>query len=377
MRILFFLESLHGGGRERRAAELILYLRELYGSDAIEVVVTEEEIHYEEISGSGIRIHVLKRKTKYDPRIFSKFYGICRDFKPDLIHSWGKMSTFYSIPAKIISGVPLVASLIADTLNTSGKNSRYGYLFRLNTFFSDRVLSNSQAGLDTYGVDPGKSRVIYNGVRLSRFITSFDTEVTRKEFGIDTPYVVIMVATFSRYKDYDLFVNTAKTTMKRRNDVTFLAVGDGPDFNRIKARVENEKVTNVVLAGRRKNVERFIAASDIGLLCTFSEGISNSIIEYMASGIPVIASDIIGGSRELVLEGVTGYCTGRSPEIISGHINRLLDDPKLRKSMGMKGKERIEKNFSIARMGEEFISLYNEVLSNKNRRSALASKISL
>ncbi|HEX2967695.1 MAG TPA: glycosyltransferase [Bacteroidales bacterium] len=363
MRILFFLESLHGGGKERRAAELISYLMNRNGEYEIELVLTEEEIYYEDILNTGIRITVLRRRAlKYDPGIFFRFYTVCKRFKPDLIHSWGKMATFYSIPAKIICGVPLVANLIADTIKGYGKFSRYAFLLKANVLFSDAVLANSKAGLLTYNLSSAKSKVIYNGVRLSRFRDYTDKISVKNELGITTEFIVIMVATFSVFKDYDLFVDTAKATAGSRDDVTFLGVGDGPDLDRIKSRIEKEHVSNVILTGRRKDVERLVSCADIGILCTRSEGISNSIIEYMALAKPVIASDLTGGSKELIDEGATGYCTKRDPFIIAMLIKRLLDDPDLRVSMGIRGRERIVKNFSIEKMGDEFRSLYAGVL---------------
>lgn len=376
MRILFFLESLHGGGKERRSVELMRYLKEQPGDYEIELVLTEDEIYYEDIHQADIPITILKRKgIKYDPAIFLKFYKICRRFKPDVIHAWGKMATFYAIPARIACRTPLVSSLIADSGRSYGYFSRYYLLLRTNIHFSDIVLSNSEAGLRSYKIRTAKARIIYNGVRLSRFNKLFDIQRVRQEFGIATEFVVIMVATFSDFKDYDLFTDVARDTGKIRRDVTFLAVGDGSDFERIRKRVTVEGINNIVFAGRQKNVEKLVAASDIGLLCTKSEGISNSIIEYMALGKPVISTDITGGSRELMIDGVTGYCTERNKDKIIELINRLLDNEGVRFSMGRLGKERIENNFSISRMGEEFQSLYRDVLDEKEYgRSALLEK---
>ena len=123
--------------------------------------------------------------------------------------------------------------------------------------------------------------------------------------------------------------------------------------------MKNENIENVVLTGRRSDVEQIIAASDVGLLCTFSEGISNSIIEYMALGKPVIVTDLKGGSKELVINGETGFCTERDILKVVDLINELIDDQVLRNSMGKKGKERITRFFSIKRMGEEFVDLYH------------------
>ena len=371
MRILFFLESLYGGGKERRSVELIRYLKEQPEDYEIELVLTEEEIYYEDIHKAGIKISILKRNgMKYDPGIFMRFYRICRSFKPDLIHAWGKMATFYAIPAKIACGVPLVSSLIADSFKSYSNFSRYYFLLKTNLLFSDIILANSEAGLKAYNIRTSKARVIYNGVRLSRFQLISDPQEVREEFGIRTRFIVIMVATFSHFKDYDLFIDIAKEAAGIRDDITFLAVGDGSDFNRIRMRVNDEKLGNVVLSGRQKHIEKLVAVSDIGLLCTKSEGISNSIIEYMAMGKPVIATDVIGGSRELMIDGVTGYCTERNKALIIELINRLLHNEGLRFSMGRLGKERIESKFSVGHMGEEFQSLYRDVLDEKKYRGS-------
>lgn len=370
MRILFFLESLHAGGKERRSVELMRYLKEIKGNYEINLVLTEDEIHFEEILDMDVTITFLRRKgLKYDPSVFFRFMNICRTFRPDIIHAWGKMATFYAIPAKIFLGIPLVSSLIADTSRSYGSFSKYAAFLHTNVFFSDSVLSNSFAGLEAYGIRSRKAKVIYNGVRLSRFQANNDHNDVRKELGIKTQFIVVMVATFSDFKDYDLFIDIASLMQKRRKDVTFVAVGDGPDFQRIKDRIDSEGISNTVLTGRRKDVEKIVAASDVGLLCTKKEGISNSIIEYMALGKPAIATDLTGGSKELIVNGVTGYCTGRDSDEVTGKIEKLLNDRKDASDMGLRGKERIEKFFSIGKMGEEFRVLYDQVVSSKTIRA--------
>jgi glycosyltransferase involved in cell wall biosynthesis len=367
MRILFFLESLHSGGKERRSVELIKFLTSQPDRKyTIELVLSEENIHYEEIYKTGVRIRILKRKGfRYDPSMITRFLRICHEFKPDLIHCFGKMTTFYAIPSRILTGIPLISSLIADSQKSYSGSSPYSFLLRYNVTFSDIVLANSLAGLKAYGLRMPKARVIYNGVNLARFRMIYNREAIKKEIGTGTRYIVVMVAGFSEFKDYDLLVDVAAETSLRRKDVVFLAIGDGPEWERIKQRINSENVNNLILLGRQREVEKYVSVSDIGLLCTRAEGISNSIIEYMALGKPVIVTDLSGGSIELVDNGNTGFCTERNVNSVTDLIIKLLDDPELRDNMGRKGKERIEKNFSIDRMGSEFIDLYNEVMEGK------------
>jgi len=368
MKILFFIDSLTSGGKERRMLELIQFLKQ-HTDYTISLVLTKNLIHFDYVHELGIPIIIIERKIfKYDPLLFIKFLRFCFKFKPDIIHAWGKMTTFYSIPAKLIFRVPLISSLIADAQRSYGIFSFNYLFFSSNVFFSNVILSNSNAGLTTYNIKSPKAKVIYNGVNLTRFHNNYDLKKVREEFQITTNFIVAMIATFSKLKDYDLFLDVAKKLGEIRNDVTMIAVGNGPEWDRIQKRIIDEEIQNVLLTGKQNNVERIIATSDIGLLCTYSEGISNSIIECMALGKPVISTDIIGGSKEIIIEGETGFCTERDTDQVVANINLLLNNTEMRISMGNKGKERIHSHFSIKRMGQEFEVLYKEVLAQLKRK---------
>ena len=375
MKILFFMDSLKSGGKERRLLELIKYLRE-QTDYTLALVLTESSIYYDSVYDLGIPIEIIKRKgTKYDPRLFFKFYKYCSRFKPDIIHALGGMTTFYSIPAKFICRVPLISNLIADSRSDIKLFSFKYFYFNIDIFLSDAILSNSKAGLMAYKIYSNKAKVILNGVNLLRFQHNFDIQKVKEELMVTSKFILVMVATFSILKDYDLFLDVAKELRKIRNDVVLIGVGDGPEWKRIKQRLEDEKINNVILTGSKKEVEPIIAASDIGILCTYSEGISNSIIEYMALGKPVISTDITGGSKEIIVEGETGYCVERNVEKIVALINFLLDNSEFRILMGNKGRERISSHFSIRRMGQEFEELYKEVLAGtKNSPSSLKNQ---
>jgi glycosyltransferase involved in cell wall biosynthesis len=361
MRILLFTDTLGSGGKERRLLELIRYLKQQTCHE-VALVLTEKEIYYEYVYELGIEIKIIERKySRFDPLPLIKFRRFCKEFNPDIIHAWGVMTTFYSIPAKFFGRKPLISSMIADTQGLTDIFSVKTLFYKIDYIFCDLILSNSQAGINAYKASPLKSKVIWNGVHLERFEKEYDNALTRKELGIENRYIVVMVGSFWIYKDYDLFIDIAKEIGRRRDDTTFVAVGDGIFFDRIMQRVADEKVENVVLTGRRKDVEKIVAASDIGLLCTVSEGISNAIIEYMALGKPVVVTDTEGGSKEIVVEGETGFCTQRSLNEVVPLIVQLLDNPELRNSMGEKGKERIASHFSIDRMGKEFEQAYLDV----------------
>jgi len=206
MKILFFTESLTCGGKERRILELIRYLKE--NTDySIALVLTESNIHYEYAHKLGIPIKIIQRKgIKYDPILFLKFYRYCQIFKPDIIHTWGRMTTFYAIPPKIMLGIPLISSMIADAQQNYNYFSLKNLFFKTDILFSNILLSNSEAGIKAYKIKTHKAKVIFNGVNLDRFERTFDSKSERDRLGVKTHFMVVMVAAFSSFKDYDLFL---------------------------------------------------------------------------------------------------------------------------------------------------------------------------
>lgn len=360
MKILFFIDSLAAGGRERRLVELLFYLKKQVNYE-ICLVLTEESMEYTYVRNLQISLHIIKRKlTKYDPSMFYRFYRIAKQFKPDIIHSWSMMTTWYSIPTKLLLKKPLLANLIADSKDISKMSIIKRFFFQVDFKFADVILGNSKAGFNAYGMrDNDRTYLIYNGVRLERFSRVIDIEKTKKKLNIKARFIILMVASASKNKDYDLFLDIAGQINSANRDVLFLGVGDGSELERLNRRIACEHIKNVNLVGRRNDVEELCALADICLLLTHGEGISNSIIEYMATGKPVITTDAVGGSREIIEDGKSGYIM-QSKEDLVAKITELLNNEKLRQKLGERGRNIIYEKFAIEKMGKEYEILYKK-----------------
>lgn len=376
MRILMINDSLRRGGRERRMIELLKGLTEQ--SDlAIELAFFDVEIAYPEINELGIPIHILERKPKKDPTVFYRFYKLCKRFTPDIIHSWGTMASIYAIPASKILGIKLINGNITDA--PAGLNifdSRY-FRAKLTFPFSDIVLGNSFAGLEAYRAPRSKSRCIHNGFDFKRIKNLEDPESVRSRLGIKPGKVVGMVGAFHQRKDYKTFIQAATLLLESGQEVNFIAIGDGPEWSRCKASIKSIFPDRILLTGQMDQIESVVNIFDIGVLATNSavhgEGISNSIVEYMAFGKPVVATTG-GGTPEVVKDGETGLLVPpASPKALAKKIQYLLDHPETAKSMGEKGKDRVNQEFSLERMTYEFLKLYQIVLGN-NKISTSSKK---
>lgn len=172
-----------------------------------------------------------------------------------------------------------------------------------------------------------------------------------------------MVATFWKKKDYATYYTAAQLVLAKRKDITFLAIGAETDLVESKALVDKKYIENFRFLGKKSGIELFINAMDICILSTFTEGISNSILEYMALEKPVIATKG-GGTIEILIDDETGFLIEPSnPEELAGKIEVLLNDPLLRMKMGTTGKERIMKEFSIDQMVNKYIERYEMLMA--------------
>jgi len=328
-----------------------------YENVGIELVLLTDILSYPEILDFGIKIHILKRKIKKDPTIFYKLNKICKTFNPDIINGWGLMPSVYSIPIAKWNKIKFINSLIASAPDSISYKTRV--LTNITFFFSDKITSNSYAGLQSYNVQKSNGVVIYNGYDFSRSKNLTEEKLLKTELNINTKFIVGMVAGFRIHKDYKSFIIAANKICLERKDITFLLVGDGPKLEENKNLAASERI---IFSGERNDVESLIDICDIGVLSTYTEGISNSILEFMALGKPVVATDG-GGTKEIVLDGETGYLVKKeSPDMLKEKILYLLDNNELRNQMGNNAKKNIETKFNIDKMIIDYYNLFRTTL---------------
>ena len=357
MKVLFFIESLYPGGKERRLVELIKGLSKSNEIE-MELVLMKENIHYTDINETGIKIHYLVRKyLKKDPSIFFKFYKITKSFKPDIIHVWGNMVAIYAIPAKLFLKIPMVNNQITS----APKQVTSSFLGHTLPFkFSDIIVANSYAGLKSFNAPKNKSKVIYNGFNFGRIDNVINKEIIREKFDIKTKFVIGMVASFTEKKDYESYLKMAKLVLKTQNDTTFLCIGSGDD-SKYKAMVAQEHYDNIKFLGKQKEVENIMNICDIGVLATFTEGISNSVLEFMALKKPVVVSGE-GGCSELILNNENGYLLEIGDyKKMSDLILELLNDDSKRSNFGEISNKIVKEKFNILKMTQDFNELYHKI----------------
>ena len=365
MKILLLTDSLVSGGMQRRLIELIKGFKN-YPDVQPYLVVFKDDIHYKEVFDFGIPVKILKRVPKRNPMVFYHLFKLCRTWKPDLIHSWGTMSAIFAIPSSILLSTKLINGNIVDAPKNMGLFDKRLFRAKFTFPFSNAIVGNSLAGLNAYKVPKKKSICIYNGFDISRISNLKDAKLIRKQFNISTEKIIGMVASFTDEKDFEMFIQSALIVLSQRKDVTFVAVGGGPNLEKCKEMIPSEYGTYFIFTGVQTDVESIINIFDVGVLATNSkvhgEGISNAILEYMVLEKPTVATTG-GGTSEIVDHMKTGILVpSDSPEIMADQLNNLLDNPSKCRTMGLKGKSRIDRLFSLPKMTSAYYQLYQQLL---------------
>jgi len=225
--------------------------------------------------------------------------------------------------------------------------------FRLINGLSTHILTNSVSAKNNTakkeGVPPEKISVFYPGVDLVQYSSSQRDPATPASLGIPPAAKVVgIVATFRPVKDLPLFLRAAGVVLAVLPETVFLLVGHGQHKEELETLATELGIRqNVFLTNGQGSVPDYLARMSVACLTSQSESLPNAILEYMAAGLPVVATDV-GGISELVQDGITGYLVrDRTPEALAAPIIRLLSDDALRARMGQRSLERGKTEFDI------------------------------
>jgi glycosyltransferase involved in cell wall biosynthesis len=213
-------------------------------------------------------------------------------------------------------------------------------------------------------------RVIRNGIDTSRFNPA-RRETARHRLGLREEDVAIgAVGRLVPVKDQATLLAALSQLKKEGAPFRAFLAGDGPLLDGLSAQARDGGIADqIVFLGARADIEDVLAAYDVFVLSSVSEGLSNTILEAMSTGLPVVATRV-GGADELVEHDHTGVLVPPSDSpAMAAAIRRLLENQQLRKSMGAAGRRRAETEFSLTRMIASYEDLYLE-LAGMRRRSA-------
>lgn len=214
----------------------------------------------------------------------------------------------------------------------------------------------------TIGLDPAKISVIHNGVDVQHFQPA-EAALIRQTLGLDPScFWIGTVARFDPIKDHLRLLQAFAQAHAQFPQARFLLVGDGPMRAAIEQQIADLQLGDVVhLPGAQREVRPWLQALDLFVLPSLNEGISNTILEAMACGLPVLATQV-GGNPELVLDGDTGtLIPAADTAALAAALAAYLQSPTLAKTQGQAGRQRVQQHFALQRMVHQYATLYQRL----------------
>jgi glycosyltransferase involved in cell wall biosynthesis len=288
-----------------------------------------------------------------------------------IVHTYGFYPNVFAIPAARLGRASVIVASIRDTgdISTPAQRRVQRFICRL----AHCVLVNADAvrkQLIADGYNAEKIEVIKNGLDLSKFSAARGSGKLHREFGFpsEAPLVVVL-SRLDRIKGIDYFLEAAAAVAKLFPQARFLIVGNPPPHDesykgslvRHAARLGLSQ--RIIFTGFRLDVPEVLSDTAVSVLPSLSEGLSNTLLESMAAGVPVVATDV-GGNPEAVENGVTGLLVPpRDPDALARAVCLLLGNREMAAEMGNAGRERVAKRFSMDQMVRETETLYLKLLN--------------
>jgi glycosyltransferase involved in cell wall biosynthesis len=363
-RILQVIATLDRGGAEKQLALLAANLPR----DEFEVHVcalTRGGPLESELRAAGIPLTVIGKRWKYDPLAWWMLRRYIRELVPDLVQTWLFTANAYGRTAACSAGVQrIVASEHCVDLWKSGGHLAIDRRLARTT---DAIVCASHAVTEFYrqqGIPSAKLHTIHYGVapvpesNLSRDDLCDELDIPR---GSRLIGAIGRLWHQKRYKDLIWAADLLKVI---RDDTHLLIIGDGPLRDSLEQFREACLIEDKVhFLGHRDDVPRLLPHFDLLWLASSYEGLPNVVMEAMAAGVPVVATDI-PGTTELVTHGETGFLVSVGDRAgLARFAEKILTDHALRERLGAAGKARITADFSVDRYIQKYSELYRKLLA--------------
>ena len=369
-RVFFLVDSFLLGGTETQAVELARRLDPARYQVTVGCLRKEGPL-LERVSGTAVEvIHVALGPGIDSPAGVLGLLRLARFLRRgrfEILHAHDLWSNLVGMSAGLLARVPVRITSQRDLSHDEWYATYRRRMLRFVQARSSAVLTNAavirEGLIKTEGLAPDKVSVIHNGVDLERFR---GISVNRESLfpGSAGKKLVVLVGNMnSDVKGHPALISAAREVVKSFSATRFVLVGDGPKRPIYEAHVAEFGLSNDFLfMGRRIDVPEILACCDIAVLPSLAEGLPNAVLEYMAAGLPVIAS-ATGGNLEIVKDGKCGLLVPPgNAKALAEALTQLLGDDHFRRALAASSRQHVTANFSFERLVTEVDKLYTALL---------------
>ncbi|MBK1695306.1 sugar transferase [Chromatium weissei] len=373
--IAHIIHRLAIGGLENGLVNLINHMPKNRYRHAI-ICMTEYTDFSQRIQRNDVTLHALNKREGNDIAIHGRLWRLLRQLRPTIVHT-RNLATLEMQTTAALAGIRHRIHGehgwdIGDLDGSSLKQRHLRQLFRpfINQYI---VLSQHQRDylLNSVGIPETRINHICNGVDTQRFYPAFASQISALPNGF-APHGTIVIGSVMRMQAVkapeilvDSFIQLLTQQPMARERVRLVMIGDGPLLSILRERLSAAGVMHLAwLPGERDDIPDLMRSFDVFVLPSLAEGICNTILEAMASGLPVIATQV-GGNSELVIAKETGCLIAPAnvdelTATLAAYLNSL---PRIQHE-GNAARCRAEQEFSLNTMVERYLAVYDALITN-------------
>ena len=365
-KVLYLIDKLELAGAQRHLIALLKRMDRSRYEPTVACLMQEGSLA-EEVRALGVPVMALGVKRIYGLSGvlgLVKLTWLLKRERIDILHSFMFSENILGAMAAHWAETPMVITCRRDTGILSEGKPRHFFAYRLTNRWVDRILCVSEAirslVIRTERTLEAKVLTIPNGAQIEASVSAKKKAEERNRLGVaKDALIVAIVANLSWVKDHETFFKAAQRVKREQPNVRFWVIGEGALRKKLEKQVASLKLQQEVrFFGRVADPKPLLSLADISVNASVSEGMSNTILESMALGIPVVATDV-DGNPETVSDGKTGLLVPpKNPEAMAQALLRLLRDSSLRAQMGEAGRDRIRQSLSLERMVQANEALY-------------------
>lgn len=372
MIVLAVIGNLGYGGAERQLIEL---------SNAIDknkcefhiAVLSDHKPLASFMEEKECRLHVIPKKNAYDFAVVIKLFRLIKKLNADIVQGFLIDAEIAARLAGFFTQKPVIGS---ERNSTHVYKKIHSLLLKLTKNMIVCCVANNHAGVtfhkNYFKLPESKYRVIHNGVNIQRFHPR-KAEELRTEVGLSPKdRVVGIFGSFKRQKNHELFFRGMKRVVDGNENIKVVVVGsriqEGDESNDSYGKMIYNLVdildirNHCIFLGSREDVERYYNLCDVTVLTSLFEGTPNVALESMACGVPVVATDV-GDNAVVIPHKKAGFIFKLGDELaLAEYVSRLIGDERLRKKYAEEARTWVLEKFSIQRMTERYLAVYDEVL---------------
>lgn len=369
--ILHIYQNSKIGGVQQQILNLLkTYNREVF--NPIFCCLGPKEEIGKEIEGIGIDCIPLNRSryNRFSLGIVLDLHRLMKKKQIHIVRTHRYRSNFYGRIAAFLAGVPTIIASVHDNYRTDKRPERR-IINRMLSHITDKIVAVSEEvkkDIIRYDkIEPSKVVVLPNGIDVERFNPKGNFADIRKEFSIKQGAIVVgFIGRIVPAKGLQYLIDSIPYVNEEFKNIKLLIIGEGSIVARLHEQAKEKKVyDSIIFTGRRRDIPDILSCIDVFVMPSIAEGLPNALLEAMAMGKPIVATEV-GGIPEVMKNGVNGLLVPpRDPSALATAMKGLIGNDRLAAQMGDAARDLVLDKFSMRAIAQKWQTLYLSILKEK------------